>query len=180
MADRPDLSTLKIDDRARRRDGRGGKRLLLAALVAVPLLAAGAYAALRETAPTVPTATVRADKGGRPALLNASGYVTPRRRATVAAKITARVNEMLADEGMRVEAGQVLARLDDSDAKVRLASAVADRDAIAAALGDLQVNLANAERELKRNEDLFKRGLIAEQQIDAARTTVESFKARVV
>jgi RND family efflux transporter MFP subunit len=180
MADRPDLSALKIDDRARRGNGRGGRRLLIAALVALPLLAAGAYAALREQAPEVQTTTVRADKGGRPTLLNASGYVTPRRRATVAAKITARVNEIFTDEGMRVEAGQILARLDDSDATVRLASAVADRDAIAAALGDLRVNLANAERELKRNDDLFKRGLIAEQQLDTVRTTLESLRARVV
>ena len=106
--------------------------------------------------------------------------MTPRRRATVAAKITARVNEIYAEEGMRVEVGQILARLDDSDAKVRLTAAIADRDATAAALGDLQVNLVNAERELKRNEELFQRRLIAEQQIDAARLAVDSFKARIV
>ena len=179
MSDRPDLSALKIDDRARRASPRGPRRLLIAGLVAIPLLALALYGFLREHTPEVQVAAVRADKGARPALLNASGYVTPRRRATVAAKITARVNEIFADEGMRVEAGQILARLDDSDAKVRLASAVADRDATAAALGDLRVNLANAERELKRNDDLFKRGLIAEQQLDTARTTVDSFKARV-
>src|SRR5216683_889536 len=166
MADRPDLSALKIDERARRGPQRHGRRVLV--IVAVGLLALGGtgYALLREQVPEVQTATVRADKGGRPALLNASGYVTPRRRATVAAKITARVNDIYAEEGMRVEAGQILARLDDSDAKVRLTAAIADRDATAAALGDLQVNLVNAERELKRNEELFQRRLIAEQQID--------------
>ena len=179
MADRPDLSALRIDDRARRGPRRGGRRALVAAVIVVLLLAGAAFALLREHTPEVQTASVRADKGERQALLNASGYVTPRRRATVAAKITARVNEMLADEGMRVEAGQVLARLDDSDAKVRLASAIADRDAMAATLGDLQVNLANAERELKRHDELFRRGLIAEQQADIARTSVASFKARI-
>jgi RND family efflux transporter MFP subunit len=179
MSDRPDLSALRIDERARRGPRRGGRRALIASLIVVLLLAGAAFAFLREQTPEVQTALVRADKGERQALLNASGYVTPRRRATVAAKITARVNEMLADEGMRVEAGQVLARLDDSDAKVRLASAVADRDAMAATLGDLQVNLANAERELKRHDELFKRGLIAEQQADIARTTVDSYKARI-
>ncbi|HEV8143762.1 MAG TPA: efflux RND transporter periplasmic adaptor subunit [Methylomirabilota bacterium] len=179
MSNRPDLSALKIDDRARRAPRRGPRRLIIGALITIPLLALALYGFFREQTAEVQVAAARADKGSRPSLLNASGYVTPRRRATVAAKITARVNEMYADEGMRVEAGQILARLDDSDAKVRLGSAVADRAAIAAALGDLRVNLANAERDLKRNEDLFKRGFIAEQQLDTARTVVESFKARV-
>ncbi len=179
MPERPDLSALKIDERARRRPRRGARRVVTLALVALVVVAGGAYALLREPTAEVQLASVRADKGGRPALLNASGYVTPRRRATVAAKITARVNEMLVEEGMRVEAGQVLARLDDSDAKVRLASAVADRDAMAATVGDLRVNLGNAERELKRNDDLFKRGLIAEQQLDTMRTAVDSYKARI-
>ena len=179
MADRPDLSALKIDDRARPTAPRRGRRLVIVAATVVLLAAAGAWAMLREQAPEVQLGTVRADKGTRPALLNASGYVTPRRRATVAAKITARVNEIYVDEGMRVEAEQILARLDDSDAKVRLAAAMADRDAIAAALGDLRVNLANAEREWKRHDDLFTRGLIAEQQLDQLRTAVESYQARI-
>ncbi len=180
MADRPDLSALKIDERARRGPQRHGRRVLVILTVGLLALGGTGYALLREQVPEVQTATVRADKGGRPALLNASGYVTPRRRATVAAKITARVNDIYAEEGMRVEAGQILARLDDSDAKVRLTAAIADRDATAAALGDLQVNLVNAERELKRNEELFQRRLIAEQQIDTARLAVDSFKARIV
>ncbi|HYR39984.1 MAG TPA: efflux RND transporter periplasmic adaptor subunit [Methylomirabilota bacterium] len=180
MADRPDLSALKIDERARRGPQRHGRRVLVILTVGLLALGGTGYALLREQVPEVQTAIVRADKGGRPALLNASGYVTPRRRATVAAKITARVNDIYAEEGMRVEAGQILARLDDSDAKVRLTAAIADRDATAAALGDLQVNLVNAERELKRNEELFQRRLIAEQQIDTARLAVDSFKARIV
>src|SRR3989454_42470 len=180
MADRPDLSALKIDERARRGPQRHGRRVLVILTVGLVALGGAGYALLREQVPEVQTAIVRADKGGRPALLNASGYVTPRRRATVAAKITARVNEIYAEEGMRVEAGQILARLDDSDAKGHLTAALADRDATAAALGDLQVNLLNAQRELKRNEELFQRRLIAEQQIDTARPAVDSFKARIV
>jgi RND family efflux transporter MFP subunit len=177
--DTPDLSALRIDDRARRGQPRRGRRAVVAALIALAVVGGAAYGFLREPTPEVQTVTAHADKGGRPALLNASGYVTPRRRATVAAKITARVNEMLAEEGMRVEAGQVLARLDDSDAKVRLDAAIADRDAMAATLGDLRVNLANAEKDLARWSDLYRRHLIAEQQLDTARTTVDSFKARI-
>ncbi len=174
----PDLSGLKIDERSRRDPGRRWPAVA-AGLALLLLGAAGLFWLVGRPAPVVDVATVRADQGGRPALLNASGYVTPRRRATVAAKITARVNEMLVEEGMPVEPGQVLARLDDSDARARLASAAADRDATAATLGDLRVNLANAERELTRMEELFKRGLVAEQTRDQARTTVASFRARI-
>jgi RND family efflux transporter MFP subunit len=135
---------------------------------------------LKAKTPVVEVVAVHAAQAGRPALLNASGYVTPRRRATVAAKITGRVNEVFAEEGMRVQAGQVLAMLDDADARVRLVSAVADREAAAAALGDLRVNLANAEREQQRTEGLWQRGLTSEQARDQARMAVDSLRARIV
>jgi RND family efflux transporter MFP subunit len=179
MANGPDLSALRIDERARRDSKRPGWRLIAAGLAVVLLVAAGLYFLLGEKAAEVEVTTVRADKGGRPALLNASGYVTPRQRATVAAKITARVNEIFIEEGMHVEPGQVLAKLDDSDARARLASAVAEREATAATLGDLRVNLENAERELRRVEELWERKLVAEQQRDQARMTVDSLRARI-
>ena len=176
----PDLSALRIDERARRSPRRLGWRAIAVALVVVLAGAVGLFVALREKAPEVEVATVRADKGGRAALLNASGYVTPRQRATIAAKITARVNEIYVDEGLQVEPGQVLARLDDSDARARLTSAMAERDATAATLGDLRVNLDNAERELKRVDELWERKLVAEQTRDQARMAVDSLKARLV
>jgi RND family efflux transporter MFP subunit len=174
----PDLSGLRIDERARR-DPQRGWRWIVAGLMVLLVVSAGLVFAFREKAAVVEVAVVRADKGDRPALLNASGYVTPRRRATVAAKITARVNEMYAEEGMHVEPGQILAKLDDSDARVRLAMAKAEREATAATLGDLTVNLANAERDAVRTEELHKRGLVAEQARDQARTLVDSLKARL-
>jgi RND family efflux transporter MFP subunit len=176
---RPDLSDLRIDERARR--GRGGFKWLrwLAAGLGVFLLVGGAMYAVKEKAPVVEVTTVHASQAGRPALLNASGYVTPRRRATIAAKITGQVTEVFAEEGMRVEAGQVLATLDDSDARARLISVRADREAIAATLGDLRVNLANAERDRRRAESLWRDGGISEQAVDQARTAVDSLLARI-
>src|SRR5438093_2662032 len=176
----PDLSALRIDERARRGPRSLGWRALAVGLAVVLAAAAGLYVMLREQAPEVEVATVRADKGGRPTLLNASGYVTPRQRATIAAKITARVNEIFVDEGMSVEPGQVLAKLDDADARARLASAHADRAATAATLGDLRVNLENADRELRRVEELWDRRLVAEQARDQARMAVDSLRARLV
>ncbi|HSB74141.1 MAG TPA: efflux RND transporter periplasmic adaptor subunit, partial [Terriglobales bacterium] len=116
---------------------------------------------------------------GQVALLNASGYVTPRRRATVAAKITARVTQVYAEEGMHVKQGQVLAVLDNSDYRVLLASAKADRDATAAGLQDLQVQLANAEIELRRTQQLEKQGVSSPEALDNARTAADSLRAKI-
>ena len=178
QAPRHDLSTLRIDEHAR------GSRLSWTRWIPIGLLIiivlAGAGFMLRSRMPVVELATVHATQAGqRATLLNASGYVTPRRRATIAAKITARVSTLYAEEGMHVREGQVLALLDDSDAKVRLASAQADRDAAAAALADLRVNLANAERELARTQGLKQGGVTSQQALDAARTLVDSYKARI-
>jgi RND family efflux transporter MFP subunit len=175
----PDLSALRIDERTRRNDGRFKWLRWFGAGFGGVLLVAAVVFTLRGKTPVVEVATVRAGEPGRPALLNASGYVTPRRRATIAAKITGRVNEVMAEEGMRVEAGQILATLDDSDARARLTSARADREATAATLADLRVNLANAERERRRMEELWKDGGVSEQVVDQARTTADSLRARI-
>jgi RND family efflux transporter MFP subunit len=172
----PDLSGLKIDERVR----RGGLRVpwrLLGAAVLLALIGSGYW--LYGRTPIVEVAAVRIIPAGRPAVLNASGYVTPRRRATIAAKITGRVNEIFAEEGIRVQVGQVLATLDDTDARARLLSARADRDATAAALADLRVNLANAERDHRRWEQLWKERAVSEQSVDQARTAVDSLRARI-
>jgi RND family efflux transporter MFP subunit len=183
MAERPkgpDLSALRIDDGARRDPGRSTWLRWLAVGIGIVLLVAAAVFALWGRTPVVEVTTVHAiQTGGRSALLNASGYVTPRRRATIAAKITGRLTEVLAEEGMRVQPEQVLATIDDSDARARLISAKADRDATAATLADLRVNLANAERDLRRMEDLWRDGATSEQARDQARTVVDSLRARI-
>lgn len=179
-AGRPDLGALRIDDSKRGNGGEPGRKRWVWVALAVVVVAAGAFVAIGGRPPEVKVASARGGGGRSAALLNASGYVTPRVRATVAAKITGRVVEVLVDEGMRVEAGQVLARLDESDVRARLAAAVAERDAAVAAIADLEVNLANAERELGRQQDLEKDGVSSVQALDAARTLAESLKARIV
>ena len=176
-----DLSALKIDDHVRH-SNRGGIFRWFAIALGIIVIGAGTFFALQKKVTPVEVVSAHTTSPGEPqaaTLLNASGYVTPRRRATVAAKITARVEQMYAEEGMRVKAGQVLAILDQSDARVRLNSAVADRDSTQATLNDLQVNLKNAEIELHRNEELQKSGVTTQQALDNARTTVNSYKARI-
>jgi len=175
----PDLSALKIHEHARARSGSKWLRWI-AAGVGVCFLVFALGFVLIGKAPSVQLATAHSVSGDtRVALLNASGYVTPRRRATVAAKITGRVVQMYAEEGMVVKEGQVLAVLDESDAQRRLISAQADRDATSAALADLRVNLTNAERELRRTQGLEQAGVASPQALDLARTTAESYRARI-
>ena len=176
----PDLSALRIDERARDSGEKSTIWRIVAVAAFVVVLGIFGVVFLRVKTPVVELAAAKpAGEGRAAALLNASGYVTPRRRATVAAKITARVVEMLADEGMVVQAGQVLARLDDSDAVKRLATARTGLDVARANVPVLEVNLANAERELQRQQDLEKEGVASVQALDLARTTRDGLKAQL-
>jgi RND family efflux transporter MFP subunit len=111
--------------------------------------------------------------------LNASGYITPRRRATIAAKITGRVTGVFFDEGTRVKEGQLLATLDDSDVKRALDSAKADRDTAHAAIADYEVQLRNSQILLRRAEQLQKAGVQTQEALDNAITAVDSLKAKI-
>lgn len=147
---KPDLGSLRIDAH-KRGSQKTGKRIAIVffALLVALVAAGGVYAYMHQT-PSVQVATVDRPDTGPHALLNASGYVTPQRRATVAAKITGRVTGVFFTEGMRVHKGFVLATLDDSDAQRALASAIADRNATQASILDLQVQLKNSQIELHR------------------------------
>ncbi len=98
----------------------GGRRWLWIAIIVVVLLVAAAVAFLFGRAPAeeVETAPAVAIQQGSASssVLDASGYVVARRMATVSAKITGKVREVMIEEGMRVEAGQVMATLDPIDA----------------------------------------------------------------
>ncbi len=177
---RPDLSALRIDERARTKPGSSRTWRLAAVAVAAVAVVVVVMLAFRGKTPVVEIATARpAGDGGAATLLNASGYVTPRRRATVAAKITARVVDVYVDEGMTVEEGQLLARLDDSDAQRRLLAARTARDATAAAIETMRVNLENADRELKRQQSLERDGIASVKDLDLARTSEESLRAQI-
>jgi RND family efflux transporter MFP subunit len=176
---KPDLASLRIHD-TKRNAAKSSRRwvwLILGAIVLV-LLAAGA-SAFRDRKPEVEVATAQKPATGPAGVLNASGYITPRRRATIAAKITGRVTGVMFDEGTRVSEGQLLATLDDSDARRALDSAKADRDASQAAIADFEVQLKNAEIELRRSQQLVKEGVQTQQSLDLAVTNADSLRAKI-
>jgi len=178
---RPDLGSLRIHD-GQRNQSKMGKRMFYASIPV--LIFAGIVAAalaFRNQKPVVEVAAAaKPDAGGRQALLNASGYVTPRRRATIAAKITGRVTNVFFGEGTRVAEGQLLATLDDLDVKRSLDSAKADRDSAQAAIADYEVQLKNAQIVLRRAEQLQKAGVQTQEALDNATTAADSLKAKIV
>jgi len=177
---RADLGSLRIGEGQRKGSGMG-KRVVYATIPVLIFagIVAGAYA-LRSQKPVVEVTTAaKPEAGGRQALLNASGYITPRRRATIAAKITGRVTGVFFDEGTRVAQGQLLARLDDSDVKRAFDSAKADRDSAQAAIADYEVQLKNAQIGLHRAEQLQKAGVQTQEALDNAGTAADSLKAKI-
>jgi len=83
------------------------------------------------------------------------------------------------DEGTRVTEGQLLATLDDSDTRRALDSAKADRDSSQAAIADYEVQLRNAEIELRRAQQLVKEGVQTQQALDSATMAADSLRAKI-
>jgi HlyD family secretion protein len=112
-------------------------------------------------------------------VLDATGYVTARRAATVSSEITGKVREVLIEEGQTVEAGQVLAYLDDSIQRAEVALAEAQLDAARSVLAETQAQLDEANRNLARVRELAARQLASAQDLDAAEASAATLAARL-
>jgi RND family efflux transporter MFP subunit len=153
-------------------------------VLAVVLIVAGGvlwYTLVRAAVPTVRTAVARdaGQSAGAASVLDATGYVTARRQATVSAKITGKVSEVLIEEGLRVNEGDVLARLDDTEAKAQLALSQAQLTAARSQLAELRAHLAQAERDYTRQQELARRELVSAQSLDAAMAQRDMVRARL-
>ena len=172
------LAELKIQ-----REAPGRRRFpawTLAILLLGLAVAAGAWRWANPGRVSVRTLIVREVGGsGSRTVLNASGYVTPRREATVSSKVTGKVVEVLVEEGMKVEAGQVLARLDDTNLRASFDLAQAQLASAKSALEETKVRLDEAERELRRTVDLAAKNIATESELDHARAEARSLKARL-
>jgi len=178
---KPDLASLRIDRSSHHGPGPGWWFWVSLVL----LVAAGAGAAWWYLAgPAVKTvraatAVERTSTREGTTVLNASGYVTARRRATVSSKVTGKVVEVNVEEGMRVRQGQVLARLDDSIARASLDLAIAQLEATRQAAHESEVRLDEALLTLKRRTQLFAEGVIGQADVDAAQAEADSLRARI-
>lgn len=125
-----------------------------------------------------PARVIPAASGGA-SVLDATGYVTARRQATVSAKITGKVRTVLIEEGQVVKEGEILATLDDSETRADAALRQAQVAAARAGLAEIRSALANAERELVRQRELEARKLTSVVALDTARTQAEALRARL-
>jgi RND family efflux transporter MFP subunit len=178
------LEQLRIDPGHRDEAGDSGRTRWVVAAVAgvIILVAAGVgFFVLRGQRFEVESATAAAPaaSAGPAAILQATGYVTARRQATVSAQITGALKEVLIEEGERVNVGQVLARLDDTAQRASLAQSTAQVEAAKALLVQYQAQLEQARRDWKRNQDLIDRHLVSQQALETSATQVRTLEAQV-
>jgi len=178
------LNELRIG-RAQRDDGGGPPRwawLVLAGVVVAALLAAGIWWALASRPVLVQTVSATASGrggGSAGAVLQATGYVTPRRRATVSTQITGTLTQVLIEEGDRVEKGQVLARLEDNALRAALGAARANLASAQAQVASAQALLAQAQADERRQAELLASGMVTRQSGEQARTAVATNLAQL-
>jgi len=178
------LKELKID-RTLSDSHSSGNNLILGLLAVFLVAAAGAgwWWYQSSSTPEVEVAAARtANSGGAAAsasVLDASGYVTARRRATVSSKVTGKITEVNVEEGLEVEEDQVLARLDDSLPSRQLTLARAQTRAARSALEEIEVRLAEAELDLGRTRDLVAAEIESQAALDRDQASVDALRARL-
>ena len=180
-ASKPSLDDLRIE-----RTGPPEKRprLLLGAVVAVlaAVMAVIFWWATRPSPVAVHTAVARAQAAsatGERTVLNASGYVTARREATVSSKVTGKVAEVLVEEGMKIQEGQVLARLDDTNVRASLQLAQAQAASARTALAETRVRLQEADQDLQRQIDLARNKVAPQADLDHAQADDMALRAHL-
>lgn len=175
------LQQLRIERHQRGDHGRRPSRWpwFVAVAIVVLVLLAGGWWLFAARPPVVRTASALAPAQDAGAVLQATGYVTARRQATVSAQITGTLIAVLIEEGERVRKGQVVARLDDAQYRAALTAAQTQAAAARALVAQYRAQLAQNRRDAERQQTLAVRGLSARQSAEQAQTQVESMRAQL-
>src|SRR5215213_812615 len=181
-SDKVTLDDLRIDRGSDVESGTG-RRVWIWVVLGILVLAGAGWWLSRPRAAEVKVAAAQEKAGGGAApagaVLNASGYVTARRQATVSSKITGKVVDVLVEEGMEVREGQVLARLDDSITRKQLALVEARLSSQRRSLAETEVRLKEARLNQGRMKRLLEQGVTTQAQLDTADAEVDSLAARL-
>lgn len=178
-SDKATLDSLRIERGAPRAGTSPWAAVVLIVLVMIGI--GGFWWWKQPKAVAVQTAVARAQStgGGARTLLNGSGYVTARRSATVSSKVTGKVTEILVEEGMKVQEGQVLARLDASNVEASMRLAEAQLAAARSLLEETKPNLAFAQDELKRFTLLSRTKVVSDSDLRRAEMEARALEARI-
>ena len=180
MPENEDLASLKID-RGEEKERSSALATIVVVAVVGTVGAAGWWFLEIERPAEVRTVAAREVRLDRPTtVLNASGYVTARRMATVSSKVTGRITEVLIEEGMRVEEGQLLARLDTSNTLASQRLALSELGAAQTTLAETDVRIHEADLDLQRVRPLQERGVVAKAELDRAQANYDSLQARIL
>lgn len=154
------------------------------ALLSLAALAAAAFGVYRVFLHAAPLQTVAAAEGVVPVRITGPGTVQARAPVTLAARVTATVTRLLADQGDAVRRGQVLALLDDRDLVARRGSVAGQLETLARNLKASQANLAKAQADLelargrhRRDVELFGKGYLSQATLDASIAGLRSAEA---
>lgn len=179
---KPRLDDLRID---RPEAGHSSAARTWIPLLTLLVVAAGGWAWWFTRPKPVSLRVVTAQQAGGGAgaaehtVLNASGYVTARRAATVSSKVTGKVTEVLIEEGMHVDENQVLARLDDTNVRASLLLAQAQFLSASNALAETRVRIREAEQELERQAGLLRGKIATQADYDHAEASANAYKAKL-
>jgi HlyD family secretion protein len=175
------IDGLRID-RSKKTRGERPWWLLPLVLALLVLSGVGAWLIARPQAIAVEAVAVREQStaAGPRTLLNASGYVTARRAATVSSKVTGKVMEVNVEEGMKVAANQVLAKLDSSNVEASLRLAEAHLESAHKSVEETKPNLEFAQRELKRFTELAATKVVSDSDLRKAEAESRALSARLV
>lgn len=174
-----ELAALKIERPPARQSRPWVKWVILLMLALLAIGASWQYVNRPRPVEVETAAVTQRAAGVQASVLNASGYVTARRRATVSSKITGKVVEVNVEEGMSIREGQVLARLDDSQFRASLALAEAQAEAARRNVRESEVRLAEARLVLDRAQQLAAERLNTKADLDTANAQVDSLVARI-
>ena len=165
------LDTLTIDksrySTPRRSGGNWTRRVILAAVVVVFTIVGIFF--LRNRPVTIETTSVSLFYPTQAfTLLNSSGYVVAQRKAAVASKTTGRLEWIGVEEGSKVTAGQIIARLENKDLQAAVRQAEASLQNSRAVREQSRAELADARKSFQRQKELLRSGIVSQAEYDVA------------
>ena len=113
-------------------------------------------------------------------VLDSTGYVVARRQATVSSKVTGKVAEVLIEEGMVVQKNQVVAKLEDVNARKSYEVTKAELEASKSQVAEARARLVEAKLNFERNNTLSQKQLVSKSAFDAAKANYDSARAQLV